>query len=164
MRIGTIAAATVLVALLGAACASDDGGAGAGSTGGAGTTGTTGSSGTSGSSGSGYGGRGSYGNGATGTTGVTGATGGAVADLTVSAVNYRFDPVNITVTSGDVIEVRDTDPRTPHTFTVKGTDIDLAVDPQSTGTVTIDLDPGTYDVVCRFHGASQGMTATLTVE
>jgi hypothetical protein len=37
------------------------------------------------------------------------------------------------------------------------------VDPQGSGTVTIGLDPGTYGVICRFHGATQGMTATLTV-
>jgi plastocyanin len=159
MRRGTIAVAVLVATLVGAACASDGGsGAGTGSASGAAATGLTGSSGTTG--GGGYG-RGGYGS--TGSTGVTGATAGAIADVTVSAVNYRFDPVDITVSSGDVIEVRDTDPRTPHTFTVKGTEVDLAVDPQSSGTVTIDLEPGTYDVICRFHGASQGMTATLTV-
>jgi plastocyanin len=156
MRSG-IAVAVLVMALVGTACASDDGGgAGAGGT----TGGTTGTAGSSGSSGGG----GGYGRGSYGSTGSSGATGGDMAaDLTVTAVNYRFDPAGITVSSGDVIEVRDTNPQTPHTFTVKGTDIDLAVDPQSSGTVTIDLDPGTYDVICRFHGASQGMTATLTV-
>jgi cytochrome c oxidase subunit 2 len=159
MRSGRIAATALVLALVGGACASDDGGTGAGgSTGGT----PTGSTGTSGSSGNGYG-RGGYGYGSTGATGASGSTGGATADLTVTAVNYRFDPANITVASGDVIEVRDTNPQTPHTFTVEGTDVDLAVDPQGSGTVTIDLDPGTYEVICRFHAASQGMTATLTV-
>jgi plastocyanin len=162
MRSGTIAVAVLAVALVGTACASDDaGGAGAGGTT-ATPTGTSGSSGSSGSSGGGYG-RGGYGYGSTGPTGSTGM-GGATADLTVTAVNYRFDPANITVSSGDVIEVRDTNPQTPHTFTVRGTDVDLAVDPQGSGKVTIDLDPGIYEVICRFHAASQGMTATLTVE
>jgi plastocyanin len=150
-----VAAALVVLALAWTACASDDGG-GAG-TDGSPIGGSTGS--TSGGSG-GYG-RGGYGS--TGATGVTGSTGaGEAADLTVTAVNFRFDPATITVASGDVIEVRDTNPQTPHTFTVRGTDVDLAVDPQTSGTVTIDLDPGTYDVICRFHDA-QGMTATLTV-
>jgi cytochrome c oxidase subunit 2 len=162
MRSGRIAAAAVVLALVGTACASDDGGSGAGGSTGGPPTAPTGTSGSSGSSGSGYG-RGGYGYGSTGPTGSTGM-GGATADLTVTAVNYRFDPANITVSSGDVIEVRDTNPQTPHTFTVKGTLVDLAVDPQGSGTVTIDLDPGTYEVICRFHGASQGMTATLTVE
>jgi plastocyanin len=162
MRSGTIAVAVLAVALVGTACASDDGGeAGAGGTTGGTTAGSTGATGSSGSSGGG----GGYGRGGYGSTGSSGATGGEMAaDLTVTAVNYRFDPADITVSSGDVVEVRDTNPQTPHTFTVEGTGIDLAVDPQGSGTVTIDLDPGTYDVICRFHGASQGMTATLTVE
>ena len=151
MRGRTIATVLVL-GLVGVACAGDDGGSGAG---GGGSTGSSGSSG-----GGGYG-RGGYGS--TGTTGSTGSTGGVAPDLTVTAVNDRFDPASITVSKGDVIEVRDTNPQTPHTFTVKGTDVDLAVEPQGSGTVTIDLDPGTYEVVCRFHAASQGMTAMLTV-
>ena len=56
----------------------------------------------------------------------------------------------------------DTNPATPHTFTVEGTDIDVANDPQSSQEVTIDLDPGTYTFFCRFHRA-QGMEGTLTV-
>jgi len=153
----TIAVAVTVLALAGAACGGDSGG-GAGGTSGGATAGSTGASGASGGDG------GRYGYGSTGPSGATGSTdGGASADLTVTAVNYRFDPSDITVASGDVIEVRDTNPQTPHTFTVEGTDIDLALDPQSSGTVPIDLEPGTYDVICRFHAASQGMTATLTV-
>jgi plastocyanin len=163
MRRRAIVVAALAMALVAAACASDDGGgAGTGATSGGSATGSSGASGASGG-GNGYG-RGGYGYGSTGATGASGGSGGVAADLTVTAVNYRFDPAAITVASGDVIEVRDTNPQTPHTFTVEGTDIDLAVDPQGSGTVTIDLEPGTYDVICRFHGASQGMTATLTVE
>jgi len=146
----TIAVAVTVLALAGAACGGDSGsGAGGGA---AGSTGASGSG--------GNGGRSGYGS--TGSSGATG--GGATADLTVTAVNYRFDPADITVSSGDVIEVRDTNPQTPHTFTVEGTDVDVEIAPQGSGTVTIDLDPGTYDVICRFHAASQGMTAKLTVE
>jgi plastocyanin len=152
-----IAVGVVVLALVGTACAGDDGGgSGSGGSSGGGPSG-------SGEAG-GYGGGGGYGRGDYGTTGTTGSAGGATAaDITVTAVDYRFDPANITAMSGDVIEVRDTSPRTPHTFTVEGTGIDLAVDPQGSGKVTIDLEPGTYDVVCRLHGAGQGMTATLTV-
>jgi plastocyanin len=45
---------------------------------------------------------------------------------------------------------------------VSGSDIDVTNDAGQSQEVTIDLDPGTYDFVCRFH-ESQGMTATLTV-
>lgn len=82
--------------------------------------------------------------------------------LVVSLVNYQFDPARISVASGTSIELKDTNPQTPHTFTVQGSDIDVALDPQSSATVEIALDRGTYDVICRFHEA-QGMTATLVV-
>jgi plastocyanin len=77
-------------------------------------------------------------------------------------VNYQFDPGRIVVHRGDVLEATDTNPQTPHTFTVKGTDIDLSLDPQGSKTAAIDLSPGTYHVYCRFH-ASLGMKATLVV-
>jgi plastocyanin len=148
----TIAAAIVALALASAAC-SNDGGAGSGSTGAAATTGPTGSSGSSG-------GRYGYGSGGSGTSGGGGT--GSPADVTVTVVNYQFDPARIVVHQGDVVEARDTNPQTPHTFTVRGTDIDLSLDPQGSQTATIDLAPGTYQVYCRFH-VSLGMKATLIV-
>jgi plastocyanin len=150
-----IAPAIVAIAMTAAAC-SNDTGAGSGASG----QGSTGATGATGSSGSGGGGR--YGYGSSGSS--TGATGGgsAVADVSVTAVNYQFDPKRIVVHQGDVLMVRDTNPQTPHTFTVKGTDIDLSLDPQGSQTTTIDLAPGTYRVYCRFH-VSLGMKATLIV-
>ena len=98
-----VAAGTLALALLGAACANDDGGnAGSGgdSTGGA-VTGSTGSSGSSG--GGAYGGGGGYGSGG-GTTGST-STGGGSSVLTLTQVNYQFTPARITVNKGDTITV-----------------------------------------------------------
>lgn len=145
--------------LLGAACANDDGGSagsGGGSTGAA-ATGDTGSTG-----GGRYGGGGGYG-GSSGSTGSTGSsTGGGSSVLTLTQVNYQFTPVRITVQKGDTITVSDTNPSTPHTFTVTGTDLDMANDPMSAQDVAIDLAPGTYPFICRFH-EGQGMTGTLVV-
>ncbi|HET7929392.1 MAG TPA: cupredoxin domain-containing protein [Actinomycetota bacterium] len=94
-------------------------------------------------------------------TGATGAT-GANADVSVSLNNYLFDPGTVKVHMGDVVAVRDANARTPHTFTVVGEDVDLELAPLTTETVKIDLAPGTYELICRFH-ESLGMTGTLKV-
>ena len=159
-----VAAGALALAMIGAACANDDGGnagSSGGTTGGA-ATGGTGSSGSSGASGGGaYGGGGGYGSGG-GTTGST-STGGGSSVLTLTQVNYQFTPAKITVSKGDTITVSDTNPSTPHTFTVTGTDIDVSNDAMSAQDVTIDLAPGTYPFICRYH-EGQGMTGTLVVK
>lgn len=91
------------------------------------------------------------------------STGGSGGGKTLTQVNYQFTPSKFTVHQGDSITVSDTNPTTPHTFTVEGTDIDVANDAQTSQEVTIDLSPGTYAFFCRFHRA-QGMEGTLTVE
>jgi len=91
-----------------------------------------------------------------GTTGATGPTGPSV-----TLVNFMFDPDRIDAAPGSTIALRNTNPSTPHTFTVE--DIDVTLDPMSSTEVTVDLGPGEYDVICRFH-EGQGMTATLVVE
>jgi len=155
-----VAAGALALTLLGAACANDDGGnAGAGGATGGAVTGGTGSSGSSG--GGAYGGGGGYGS-SGGMTGST-STGGGSSVLTLTQVNYQFTPAKITVHQGDTITVSDTNPNTPHTFTVTGTDIDVSNDAMSSQDVTIDLAPGTYPFICRFH-ESQGMTGTLVVK
>ena len=100
--------------------------------------------------------------GSNGMTGATGATGAKDADVSVSLNNYLFDPGTVKVGSGDVVAVRNGNARTPHTFTVVGEDVDLELAPLTTETETIDLSPGTYQLICRFH-ESLGMTAKLKV-
>jgi plastocyanin len=95
-------------------------------------------------------------------TGATGATGEMDADVSVALNNYLFDPGTVKVGRGDVVAVRNANTRTPHTFTVVGDDVDLELAPLRTETVTIDLAPGTYELICRFH-ESLGMTGTLKV-
>ena len=107
-------------------------------------------------------GAGSLYGGSNGMTGATGATGTKDADVSVSLNNYLFDPGTVKVGTGDVVAVRNGNARTPHTFTVVGEDVDLELAPLTTETVTIDLAPGTYQLICRFH-ESLGMTATLNV-
>ena len=152
------------LAVLAAACGGDSNDAGAGGATATGATAATGAtdsgSGDDPGAGSLYGGS----NGMTGATAATGATGatGANADVSVSLNNYLFDPATVRVSSGDVVAVRNANAKTPHTFTVVGEDVDLELAPLTTETTTIDLAPGTYQLICRFH-ESLGMKATLKV-
>lgn len=107
------------------------------------------------------------GGGATATpSGAAGGSGGeddggsGSAAATVQVNNFLFAPSDIEVAAGSEIEVKNGNANTPHTFTVEGTEIDLELSPMDSEDVTIELDPGSYDVICRFHGQ---MTATLTV-
>ena len=155
------------VLLVAAACGGDDGGAGSsgvddGVGAGAGSTGSSGGSGTAGSL---YGGgdAGRYGNSeTTGATGSTGSAGGGEADVSASVNNYLFMPKTVKVGSGDTLEVRNGNAKTPHTFTVVGEDVDLELAPLTSETTKIDLEPGTYQLICRFH-EQLGMKGTLQV-
>ena len=89
-------------------------------------------------------------------------TGGSGVGKTLMQGNYQFVPAKLAVQQGDTITVSDTNPTTPHTFTVEGTDIDVANDAQSSQEVMIELEPGTYTFFCRYH-RRQGMEGTLTV-
>ena len=66
------------------------------------------------------------------------------------------------VNAGDTLEVRNANARTPHTFTVVGEDVDLELAPLTSQTTKIDLSPGTYKLICRFH-EQLGMKGTLEV-
>jgi plastocyanin len=148
-----LAALTVMAA----ACGSDTNDASSG--GGSGGSPSTGSMNGSGSM---TGGGGRYGSGDD-MTGSTGSAGdGAKADVSASVNNYLFMPKTVKVGSGDTLEVRNGNARTPHTFTVVGEDVDLELAPLASETTTIDLAPGTYELICRFH-EQLGMKGTLQV-
>jgi len=150
--------ALAALAVLAAACGGDSNDAGGG---GATATGATAATGATDSGSGDDPGAGSLYGGSNGTTGATGAT-GVNADVSVSLNNYLFDPATVKVSSGDVVAVRNANAKTPHTFTVVGEDVDLELAPLTTETTTIDLAPGTYQLICRFH-ESLGMKATLKV-
>ena len=141
----------IVLALVAAACgskaAANEGATGAsgGTTTGT-TTGPTGSSG-----GSGHTGGGGYGGGGTTATTVMEGPGNS----------FTFSPSTVTATQGQTITL-DNVSTAAHTFTVTGQGIDVETQPGKTAQVTIDLPPGTYPFVCRFH-ESMGMTGTLVV-
>ncbi|MFB3738927.1 MAG: cupredoxin domain-containing protein, partial [Candidatus Velamenicoccus archaeovorus] len=90
------------------------------------------------------------------------AAGGGGSSTTVDQANFSFDPATLSVKAGSTITVDNTTPSTTHTFTIEGSDVDATLQGGQSQEVTIDLQPGTYTLICRFHRA-QGMTGTITV-
>jgi plastocyanin len=72
-----------------------------------------------------------------------------------------FDPAQFSVKTGDTITVSNVG-SLQHTFTITGEGIDVTNAAGASQDVTIDLSPGTYPFICRFH-VSSGMKGTLTV-
>jgi plastocyanin len=141
----------VVLALVAAACgskaAANESGSGAG--GGTTTSPTTGPTGSSG--GSGYTGGGGYGGGGMTATTVMEGPGNS----------YTFSPSTVKVNEGQTITLENVSDDA-HTFTVIGQSIDIETLPGKTSHVAIDLPPGTYRFVCRFH-RSMGMKGLLLV-
>ena len=84
--------------------------------------------------------------------------GGATGDVTM--VDNAFQPAEVTAAAGDSLTIVNTG-QAPHTFTVEGGEIDEELEPGAETEVTIDLEAGSYPVVCEFHPE---MTGTLTVQ
>jgi len=83
------------------------------------------------------------------------------AGTTVSESDFSFAPSTVTVTQGSTVVLHNAS-GTPHTFTVSGHGIDVVTNGGQTSSVAVNLPPGTYGFICRFH-ASLGMTGTLVV-
>jgi plastocyanin len=138
----------VLLAVMGAACATK-----------AATTGGTASPTPTPAMGGGYGGGGYGGGGGTGSP-TPGATGSATITQGAGG-QLAFSPATLTVKQGDTIEIQDVS-SISHTFTIDGQGIDLVNTGGQSQTITLTLAPGTYTFICRFH-ATAGMKGTLTV-
>ncbi len=72
-----------------------------------------------------------------------------------------FAPATFSVKEGSEITVSNVG-LVAHTFTVVGKNIDVVNQPGQPQNVKIDLSPGTYQFICRFH-VSFGMKGTMTV-
>jgi plastocyanin len=90
------------------------------------------------------------------------ADAGAAGTTTIVQRNYRFSPSTVTVTAGSTLLIRNATASTPHTFTVSGHGIDVQTQGGSSAPVAVDLPPGRYPFICRFH-VSLGMRGTLVV-
>jgi plastocyanin len=97
----------------------------------------------------------------------TEAAGGGGA-TSVSMTEYAFDPSDLTVSMGDVIEVTN-DGELPHNLTVEGEDLATSdLDPGASEELEVGARPlpaGDYEFICTIGDhAEQGMTGTMTVE
>jgi plastocyanin len=95
--------------------------------------------------------------------GYGGGSSPSVAPLTVNqgAGGFVFAPSTLTVKKGQSITVTNVG-SAPHTFTITGKGIDVVNSPGQSQSVTINLAPGTYQFICRFH-VNLGMKGTLNV-
>jgi plastocyanin len=93
----------------------------------------------------------------------TSAGGSPVAGATVQqgAGGFVFAPSTLTVKKGQILTVKNVGSAS-HTFTITGKGIDVVNSPGQSQNVTINLAPGTYPFICRFH-VTLGMKGTLTV-
>ncbi len=88
--------------------------------------------------------------------------GGDGGGASVTAVDFAFNPGEVSVSSGDAITVSN-DGEASHTFTVEEGEehlVDQEVAPGDSAEVTIDIPAGEYEFYCEFHPQ---MTGTLTV-
>jgi uncharacterized cupredoxin-like copper-binding protein len=102
------------------------------------------------------------------TTGGGGAGGGGAVDLTAS--DFKFDPSEPTVKSGNVTFNLKNDGQVAHSLEIEdvnGQDKELegTVSPGSNGTLAVNLAPGKYEFYCPVDGHKQmGMTGEITVK
>jgi plastocyanin len=85
-------------------------------------------------------------------------SGGGSVELAAS--NFAFEPGDLSAAAGDTIEFTNDDDA-PHTFTAADAGIDEEVDAGGSTSISLaDVDPGSYDFVCKIH---PDMTGTLEV-
>jgi plastocyanin len=112
------------------------------------------------------------GDGAAATTTTTGADGGG-GETSVGMTEYEFTPSDLTVASGDTLELTN-DGQIPHNLTIvegeaTGGGAEVAASDDiaggETGTLAVDAEPGDYGFLCTIPGhAEDGMVGTIKVE
>lgn len=87
---------------------------------------------------------------------------GEVAGDVVAELTEATFPPTLTVSSGGVIHLENRD-RFRHTYTAPGTSLDVELPATTAVRFTVDLAPGTYEVICDIAG-HEFMAAELIVE
>jgi uncharacterized cupredoxin-like copper-binding protein len=107
---------------------------------------------------------------ASGASTASGAAGGAGGTVDLSAVDFKFDPSDPTVKSGEVTFNLTNDGQTTHSLEIEdvnGQDQELEGDvaPGSSGTLKVNLPPGTYEFYCPVDNHKEmGMEGEITVK
>ena len=102
------------------------------------------------------------------TAGGGGAGGGQTVDLT--AVDYKFDPSDPSVKSGEVTFDLKNDGQQPHSLEIEDVngqdqEIEGDVSPGQSGTLKVNLPPGKYEFYCPVPGHKElGMEGDITVK
>jgi uncharacterized cupredoxin-like copper-binding protein len=96
----------------------------------------------------------------------TEASGGKTVDL--SATEFAFDPKDVSVdAAGRVTFTVSNDGQETHALEVEGNGVEEETDsiaPGESGTLTVDLEPGEYELYCPIDGhREQGMEGTIVV-
>lgn len=87
-----------------------------------------------------------------------------VTKISVKAVNFAFNPTEISRTAGEDVQfVIDNGDQVKHNLTIEGIGVDQDAEggQSAEAPLTQDLQAGTYNYVCEYHPAQ--MTGTLTV-
>jgi plastocyanin len=97
-----------------------------------------------------------------------GAGGGSSVDLT--ATDFKFDPSEPSVKSGNVTFNLKNDGQVAHSLEIEDVngedqEIEGDISPGQSGKLTVDLKPGTYEFYCPVDSHKQmGMTGEITVK
>jgi uncharacterized cupredoxin-like copper-binding protein len=99
-----------------------------------------------------------------------GAAAGAGGTVDLSATEFRFDPSDPSVKSGDVTFNLKNDGQVTHSLEIEDVngqdeEIEGTVSPGQSGTLQVNLPPGTYEFYCPVDNHKQmGMTGEITVK
>jgi uncharacterized cupredoxin-like copper-binding protein len=97
----------------------------------------------------------------------TTAAGGGGETVDLSEVEYKIDPADATVKAGSVTFNVSNDGQTVHNLEIEGKGVEEGsedLQPGSTGQLTVDLEPGTYEMYCSIDGHEDlGMKGEITV-
>ena len=98
----------------------------------------------------------------------TTASGGGGETVDLSEVEYKITPADPTVKAGSVTFNISNDGQTVHNVEIEGNGLEEESDdlqPGSTGQLTVDLKPGTYEMYCSIDGHEDlGMKGEITVQ
>jgi plastocyanin len=91
-----------------------------------------------------------------------GGGGESSSSVTVTAADFSFDPETVTAAVGDTIELSN-EGDSPHNLQAEEAGLDEDVDPGATVSVDLaDVEPGTYDFICKFHPDDMKGTLQIT--
>jgi uncharacterized cupredoxin-like copper-binding protein len=105
------------------------------------------------------------------TTGTAAAATGPGGTVNLAATDYKFNPSDPTVKSGQVTFKETNDGQTTHSLEIedvtpgKDQELEGQVAPGQSGTLTVNLKPGKYEFYCPISNHKQlGMVGEITVK